>query len=204
MLQLRSGVFVMADDSSAELQRLIDQFSQGGIKPRRELLERAVNRLRRLSAKILGQSFPSLEAAHDVDSVVHETWMRLLPALEQTEVQTVEDFFRLAAHKIRQVLLDMVDRARRTSVEETLPSNAFDASGQSSDPARLMMWGEFHQRVANLDDEQRQVFELHYYLEIPQVQIAQLLKISEKQVSRLWIKATNRLTVGLAITDGAP
>lgn len=198
----------MPDDSSVELQQLIERFCDGGTQVRRELLERAMGRLRRLAAKMLGQSFPTLQAYHDVDSVVHETWIRLLPALEQTEPQTVQDFFRLAAHKIRQVLLDMVERSRRLSLEQPFPLGdsavECDASQQSYDPAHLMMWSEFHQRVTNLDESERQVFELHYYLEIPQVQIAQLLNVSERQVSRLWIKATDRLTTGLAIGDGVP
>ncbi len=196
----------MPDDSSVELQQLIDGFSQGGSDARRELLERAMDRLRRLAAKMLGQSFPALQAFHDVDSVVHETWMRLLTALDQTEPQTVQDFFRLAAHKIRQVLLDMVERGRRSSAERPFPSgdssNAFDPSQQSFDPAQLIMWSEFHQRVATLDESERQVFEMHYYLEIPKIQIARLLNVPPRHVSQLWIKATDRLTADLAIMDG--
>lgn len=167
-----------------------------------------MRRLQRLAAKMLGHSFPRLQAGHDVDSVVHETWLRLLPALEQTEPQTVQDFFRLAAHKIRHVLLDMVEDSRRLSVERPLEkgdlSIALDQSQQSNDPAQLMMWSEFHQRVSNLEENERQVFEMHYYLEIPRRKIAQLLNVSERQVGRLWIRATNRLTTGFTIVDGVP
>jgi len=200
------GCRVMPDDSSVDLQQLIDRFPQGGAEVRRELLELAMNRLRRLAAKMLGQSFPALQVGHDVDSVVHETWLRLLPALDQTEPETVQDFFRLAAHKIRQVLLDMVERGRRFSNQQPFPlsdsSVGFDPSQTSFDPAQLMMWSEFHQRVATLEDNERQVFEMHYYLEIPKVQIARLLNVPPRKVSQLWIKATDQLTVDLALVDG--
>jgi hypothetical protein len=56
---------------------------------------------------MLHGSFPDVARRHDLDSVVHETWMRFLPALEKTDLPTVADFFRLAAFKFRQVLLDM-------------------------------------------------------------------------------------------------
>ena len=59
----------MPADSSVELQQLIDRFPHEGTEVRRELLERAMDRLRRLTAKILGQSFPALHLIHDVDSV---------------------------------------------------------------------------------------------------------------------------------------
>jgi RNA polymerase sigma factor (sigma-70 family) len=195
----------MPADSSVELQQLIDRFPQEGTEVRRELLERAMERLRRLTAKILGQSFPAMHLIHDVDSVVNETWMRLLPALEKTEPQTVQDFFRLAAHKIRHVLLDMVERGRHLNQERSMnafdTSNAIDPSQMTFDPAQLMMWNEFHQRVETLDEDERKVFEMHYYLEVPKSQIAQLLDMSRAKVSQLWIQATERLVVDSSLLD---
>lgn len=194
----------MANDASADLQLLIDGFQPDNPSSRRELLERAINRLRRLAAKMLGESFPRLQAGHDLDSVVNETWIRLSQALERASPPTVQDFFRLAAHKIRQVLLDMAERqSRRYSREQT----ALDASGsrpasalaqRTHDPLQLAAWSEFHARVPTLPDDERQVFEMHYYLEIPQAEIARITHIAPRQVSRLWIKAIERLTQGFS------
>jgi RNA polymerase sigma factor (sigma-70 family) len=198
--------FKMSNDSTVELQKLIDDFSQGGSAARRALIERATNRLRRLAAKMVGESFPDLRAIHDVDSVVNETWMQLVPALEATSIDSVQDFFRLAALKIRQVLLNMVDRARRRAPEiaslQGQSSANWDPSQASNDPAKLAIWSELHQRVAQLDDDLRQVFELYYYLEIPQPEIARLLGIHRRQVSRLWLKAVDRLMIDLNLSEG--
>ena len=194
----------MAHDSSADLQRLIDRFQTSDVDVRRDLLERAVDRLRRLAAKMLGESFPRLQTEHDLDSVVNETWIRLLQALEQASPPTVQDFFRLAAHKIRQVLLDMADRQTRLGRREThglAESASTEASAveqRTDDQLQLAMWTEFHSRVPKLPDDERQVFEMHYYLEIPQAEISQLTNIAPRQVSRLWIKAIERLTQGFA------
>jgi RNA polymerase sigma factor (sigma-70 family) len=189
----------MSDDSSI-LQGLLDRMKAGDRAARRELLDRACARLRRLASTMLAGSFPALREQHELDSVVHEAWLRLLQALDQVEPPTVADFFRLAAHKIRQVLLDMADRQRRRAAREVSGLGGdsdwgavASVAGQTLDPARLALWSEFHSRVASLPDDERQVFELHYYLELPQAEIARMLGLHPRKVSYLWVAATDRL-----------
>jgi RNA polymerase sigma factor (sigma-70 family) len=169
------------------------------------LLERAYERLRKLARRILAESFPALRDRHELDSVVNESWLRLLQALEKVQPPTVLDFFRLAAHKIRQVLLDMADRQRRHQERERagLDSGAFSGSGaadpsrQTYDPTRLALWTAFHQRVAALPEQERAVFEMHYYLDLPQAEIARALNLHPRKVSYLWVAATEKLSQGL-------
>src|SRR5687768_2773319 len=104
---------------TVQLQSLLDRLRAGDQQARREFLEQVCERLRRLAAKILSGSFPTLQGRHEVDSVVHETWLRLIQALDKAHPLSVADFFRLAAHKVRQVLLDMTDRQRRVDQRET-------------------------------------------------------------------------------------
>src|SRR3954452_23855668 len=118
----------MQDDGTLELQHLIDRMRRGDLQARRLLLERACGRLRRLAGRMLHGSFPDLARHHEVDSVVHETWVRLLQALERNEPATVVDFFRLAAHKVRQVLLDMIQAERRRARHEVIWSGSADGS----------------------------------------------------------------------------
>jgi len=42
---------------------------------------------------------------------------------------------------------------------------------------------------------------MHYYLELPQAQVAELLEMHPRKVSRLWIAATERLAEGLTAGD---
>jgi RNA polymerase sigma factor (sigma-70 family) len=197
----------MSDDSDTVLQALLERMNQGDRAARRELLERACERLRRLAGAMLAGSFPALRAHHELDSVVHEAWLRLLAALEQSEPPTVADFFRLAAHKVRQVLLDLVERHRRRAAREVLGLDggtdggaAEEVGGLTHDPARLALWSEFHARAATLPQEERTVFELHYYLGLPQAEIARMLGLHPRKVSYLWIAGTDKLAEGL---DGA-
>jgi|GEM_PF-2033558 len=200
----------MSQPATVELQALLNRLREGDKGARRQFLELACGRLRRLAARILYGSFPSLQARHDVDSVVHETWLRLIQALDKADPPTVEDFFRLAAHKIRQVLLDMADRRRRIEQRETLlgtgsmrlasPENS--SSERTYDAAKLALWTEFHNRVGQLPDAERSVFEMHYYLGLPQAEIATLLKLHPRKVSYLWIAATEELADVLSLTEG--
>jgi len=200
----------MNDDASIQLQGLIDRMRAGDVAARHELLEHACGRLRRLAGKMLSGSFPAVSQRHELDSVVHETWLRLLPALEKSDPPTVADFFRLAAHKIRQVLLDMAERQRKQDgreVHRTFGESSGDhtapAAGQyTHDPKRLALWTEFHAKVATLTDDERAVFDMHYYLELPQAEIARLLGLPPRQVSRRWIAATDKLAEGLADAPG--
>lgn len=199
----------MNQDSTGELQTLLDRLRLGDKAARREFLEQVCSRLRRLAAKILSGSFPNLQARHDVDSVVHETWLRLMQALDKADPPTVADFFRLAAHKIRQVLLDMAERQRRLDQRETFLSRGdSQASGrrelgnQTYDGARLALWTEFHNKVAELDEAERTVFEMHYYLGLPQAEIARALELHPRKVSYLWVAATEKLASELTQVGG--
>jgi RNA polymerase sigma factor (sigma-70 family) len=194
----------MNEADSVELQGLLDRLRQGDRDARRLLLERACERLRRLAGRMLHGSFPELARRHELDSVVHETWVRLLQALDKAEPPTVADFFRLAAHKFRQVLLDMAQSERRRVQREVLGLSGMDSMGPApsavtttSDPARLALWTEFHEKVAALNEQERTVFEMHYYLDLPQAAIAQALDLHPRKVSYLWIAATEKLGEGL-------
>jgi RNA polymerase sigma factor (sigma-70 family) len=190
----------MEEAGSTVLQGLLDRLRQGDREARLLLLERACERLRRLAGRMLHGSFPELARRHEVDSIVHETWVRLLQALEKSEPPTVADFFRLAAHKFRQVLLDMAQSQRRRAQREVLGLSAMDGEAPAAlagsithDPARLALWTEFHEQVATLSEQERAVFEMHYYLDLPQTEIARALELHPRKVSYLWIAATEKL-----------
>jgi len=190
----------IAPSATVQLQQLLDRLRAGDGTARREFLEQVCDRLRRLAGKILSGSFPALQRRHDVDSVVHETWLRLVQALDKADPPTVDDFFRLAAHKIRQVLLDMTARQRRIDQRETLLGHSGSLSASRGEPGsqtydgeRLALWTEFHNKVTGLSEDQRTVFELHYYLGLPQAEIARTLNLHPRKVSYLWIAATESL-----------
>jgi RNA polymerase sigma factor (sigma-70 family) len=195
----------MEPADTANLQPLLDRLRAGDQPARREFLDLVCDRLRRLAGKILSGSFPNLQRRHDVDSVVHETWLRLIQALDKADPPTVADFFRLAAHKVRQVLLDMVAHERRELHQQLTVmqpgdslANSVEPADQSLDGARLAVWTEFHQHVGELKEAERAVFEMHYYLGLPQAEIARILELHPRKVSYLWVAATEELAGDLS------
>jgi RNA polymerase sigma factor (sigma-70 family) len=192
----------VADETSAELEDLIARLGRGEEGAQLELLQRAHDRLEKIAATIFQEDFPALRGRHDLDSVVNEVWMRLAGALKVTQPRTVDGFFGLVFHKVRQVLLDMASRQRRDdrhryagprqAVESGAPA-AFDRADTTHDPQRLALLTEFHEQIEKLPAEQQRVFELHYYGGFSQAEIAQMLELPRKQISRLWLASTGRL-----------
>jgi RNA polymerase sigma factor (sigma-70 family) len=192
----------MSGDTTADVGDLIERLRQGDDSARRALLERVYNRLCRIATATLRVEFPRLGARHELNSVIDEAWMRLMDALETTQPRSAEEFYSLMFRKVRHVLLDLARRQTREDArvqQPQKPSNhstsmpRFDAGDNTNDPASLAFWTEFHDEVANLPDLERTIFDFHYYAELPQSEIAQLLSMHPKQVSRLWLSATGRL-----------
>lgn len=189
----------MAENTTTQLQALLELLQGGNQDARLLLLERAHARIRRLAGKVLNGSFGRLQRQHDLDSVVSDTWMRLLKALESVQPATVKDFFRLTAHKIRHVLLDMVEKQRRIESNQIGLGTSVELSDGlgEEDPSLLAQWTEFHQKVASLAADERDVFEQYYYVGLSQAEIAQIMDLPPRQVSRLWLSATAKLAEGV-------
>jgi RNA polymerase sigma factor (sigma-70 family) len=185
----------MPGDTTHLLHDLVDRIRRDDPAARRALLDAAYGRLRRLAAHILSGSFRDIAVRHDLDSVVNDAWLRLATAVESARPESVEHFFRLAAQKVRHVLLDLVERKGRDhdSLRSSDGSGPGAVGGRTLDPSRLAEWTEFHRRAAALPDDERAVFEMHYYLGLPQSEVATALDLHPKKVSRLWLAATDKL-----------
>ncbi|MFO0943362.1 MAG: sigma-70 family RNA polymerase sigma factor [Pirellulales bacterium] len=192
----------MSTNTSIELEPLLAEFLLHPERGRQQLLEKSLNRLRRLANRILTQSFPAIRQQHDLDSVVNELWIRMQQAMSSVNPPTLEDYFKFAAHKVRQILLDLIAREERAMLNRHHRANASNDSRNlqsveveclTDDPVRLSAWTQFHQQVNQLPEEERRVFELHYYLDLTQAEIAGVLSMQPRQVSRLWVSALEQL-----------
>jgi RNA polymerase sigma factor (sigma-70 family) len=192
----------MSGETTADLENLIERLRRGDVSARGALLDRVYHRLRRIAARVLHRDFRRLEVHHELDSVVDETWAQLMKALETTTPSTADEFYRLIFRKVRHVLLDLARRQTRDDArrrdhapdeQRSGLASPFDPGDSTYDPSSLAFWTEFHREVENLPDNQRIVFDFHYFAEFPQTEIARLLDLHPRQVSRLWIAATVRL-----------
>src|SRR5262249_29734373 len=173
---------------------------------RGELRGRACERLRKLARKML-KNYPNVRRWEPTDDVLQNALLRLDRPLRQLAVQTPLDFFRLAALNIRRELLDLAKHyygpqgqgAHHASwgPGDSSPTRSDPGPAAppdpSHDPARLAAWAAFHERIAALPDEAREVFDLLWYQDLSQAEAAELLSVSERTVKRRWQAARLQL-----------
>ena len=207
----------MADPSSQTLhiQACLDRIRGGDAAARGELLSCACDRLRNLARKML-KGYPNVRRWEQTDDVLQNAALRLHRTLQQLPVGTARDFFRLAALHIRRELLDLARHyygpqgqgAHHTSWDPDGSATAQDDSGPaapadlSQEPSRLAAWGEFHEQIGALPDEEREAFDLLWYQGLSQAEAAELLHVSERTVKRRWLSA--RLALREALQGEIP
>ena len=188
------------------VQACRDRLRGGDEAARAELLGCACGRLRGLARKML-KGYPKVRRWEQTDDVLQSAALRLHRTLQQLPVGTARDFFRLAALHIRRELLDLARHyygpqgqgAHHTSWGPEGSATAEDDSGLlapadlSQEPSRLAAWGEFHEQIGALPDEEREAFDLLWYQGLSQAEAAELLHVSERTVKRRWQAARLKL-----------
>jgi RNA polymerase sigma-70 factor (ECF subfamily) len=195
----------MREDHTAALQGLIDRMRQGDEAARKELIARAYERLRHLSAVILRKSFPRMKEAPallQTTDIANESAYRLYQALEEIHPPTVTDFFRLAAQRIRWLLLDLAkqsDRNGRRAAGDLTPGGDPEDPRRTDPPAGLV---ELYQQIELLPENERDVVDLLYFHGLSQSEAAAHLGVTERTVRRYW--ATARLRMYEALKETLP
>jgi RNA polymerase sigma-70 factor (ECF subfamily) len=206
----------MSEASTSQLQIWLEQMNAGDRAAQEALIGHACTRLRLLARKMLHEDFARLRREEETSDVLQGALMRLHRALSAPEVKpnSLAQFFALATEMIRRELLDLSrhhfgpNRPRRLSLQGDAEDNVSpplaDPPDLTYDPGRLLAWSEFHEQVQKLPPEERQVFELLWYHELPQAEAAAMLNVSVPTVKRRWLSARLLLREALAaITSGS-
>jgi RNA polymerase sigma factor (sigma-70 family) len=204
----------MPDPSTAQLQDWLARWNEGDRPAGDELIRHTCTRLRRLTQRMLGD-YPRVRQFEQTDDVFQTALMRLHRALEDVKPPSLADYYRLAALQVRRALIDLARpyfgpegagrhlRPGGESAESTAGDRLAHGGEQTTyEPGRLADWGEFHSRVEDLPDEERQVFELLWYHDHTQADAADLLGVSLATVKRRWLSA--RLLLQEALKDHLP
>ncbi len=177
----------MADNTTKQLQNLINRLKCADESTRDaarwELVERAYGRLRGLASQILGD-FPRVkeDGLWQTTEVAAEVRVRLAEALREVQLTDTKHFFRLAAQKIRWLLLDLVRR---------LPRNE---RSNREDPALARPAGPAHdyqdvltrllEVLQELPEEQYVILDLESAFGFNDREIAAALDVDESTVRR--------------------
>jgi RNA polymerase sigma-70 factor (ECF subfamily) len=182
------------------LQGLIARLHQGDQEARLELIRCAYDRLRRLAAVILNESFPRLKKAPallDTTDLVNETALKLHEALAEVQPATVQDFLRLAAQRMRWLLLDLAKRADR-SEERLRTTSPPDGTGpDSADNSLSATLSALYRQIEELPANEREVVDLLYFHGLSQPEAAAILGVAERTIRRHWTAAKIKLFEGL-------
>jgi RNA polymerase sigma-70 factor (ECF subfamily) len=196
----------MSEHTTVLLQHCLDRLNAGDAEARQDLLTAACARLTRLARKMF-HAEGRLRQWQETGDVFQGAMLRLCRALADVTPASLREFFRLAALQVRRELIDLarhyygpagaVVRHRPQSpltVEaETPPPEAADPVDSTLEPSRLAAWGEFHERIGALPEDEREVFDLVWYQGLTHAQAAALLQLSTKTIQRRWQAACLRL-----------
>jgi len=175
----------MQPEPDGEITRLLSAFQEGDAAAESRLMDLTYRELRKIAAGHLRRerSARSLQTA----DLVHEAYLRLavrsgLPWRDRSH------FFQIAAHVMRQVL---VDRARKRhagkrggSVLQVSLDKALDiAEARSAD---FLALEDALARLQQVDARQCQVIEMRFFAGMSEEEIAQALGVSERTVNREW------------------
>ena len=182
-------------DSGRTLHFWLDRLRNGDPAAREGLIRHSRKRFRLLTRQML-RGFSGLRQWEETSDVLQNVLIRLDRALESIDVPTPLDFIKLATFHIRNELIDLRRHhygafGRGTHLlPPGLNADAFPvAADQSDEPRRLAWWTAFHEYIAALPEDVRQLFEVIYYQGSTREEAAILLGIPLRTLERLWLRA---------------
>jgi RNA polymerase sigma factor (sigma-70 family) len=194
----------MTDPSAhtTQLHDWLERIRAGDLAARDDLLRCLGLRLERLARKML-RRYPRVQRWADTDDVLQNALLRLLRALEQVQPTSMREFFGLAAEQMRRELLDLArhfhgPHGHGANHASHFPDNDSVAAPEeppdrADDPDELERWCAFHDGVAKLPTEEREVVGLVFYHGWTQREVAELFGITVRTVQRRWQSALRRL-----------
>jgi RNA polymerase sigma factor (sigma-70 family) len=171
------------------------------VAARKELIARVYDRLAVVARGLLGPKATQWRP-EDTFGLVNEAYPLLEAALADVRPGSVEEFFGFAAHKMRQVLIDLIrkDRGRDGRKKAApLPDDGGSPSGSGSDDTDWRL--DLMDAVERLDDDLRRVVDLRHFHGLTHAEVAEVLGVDERTVKRRWAEALVKL--GRRLDPGA-
>lgn len=203
------------DDSPGETRigPALERLAVGDDAARDELIAWATDRMRSIAHRML-RTFPAVSRWEQTDDVVQNAALRLDRALRDTVPANSGGLVGLAATQVRRELLDMAKKYRGPEsyaanhetnyqrLDGELRAKVEDAVQAPETSADLERWTRLHTLAAELPQEERDVFQMCWYLGLKQDEIAQQLGCSVRTVKRRWEAA--KQTLAAAMPGGSP
>lgn len=197
------------EDRLQQMRQWLSQAQAGDRNALDWLLLSSCEVIRERAEYLFARKFRFLQQrGHDVDSIVSDVWLKLKRHFQEKLPTSIEHLTAILALSVHHMLLDKAGMMRRRdSREKELASENLSGQGHAHeagdnlDPQALAEFGEFQKRLwtrlSALPEDEQRVFEMHYFLGLTQARIAEDLNLHPRQVSRLWVKASSAVVLGL-------
>jgi RNA polymerase sigma-70 factor (ECF subfamily) len=147
------------------------------------------------------RDYPRLRRWEQTGDVLQNAMLRLHRSLATVRPESPGQFYGLAATHIRRELIDLARHhfgpegagAHHHTDQPGDESLAANQQAPTSEPTTLAEWTEFHQKVQQLPDPEREVFDLLWYEGMTQVEAASVLGVTEKTIKNRWRRAKLKL-----------
>jgi len=196
------------DTISPAFAACLQRLAAGDLSARDRIIELVADRLHALAHRMLGR-FPGVRRWEDTDDVFQNAAMRLHRALAAMQFESPRSIMALAATQLHRELIDLARRHNGpSSYAANHGTNVMPTATGESEPARhidrspaaetgLDRWTLFHEAIAGLPEQDREVFHLVWYLGADQKTIAMLLDCSERTVKYRWRSAREAVRAAL-------
>ncbi len=176
-------------DSSQEISRILQEWSDGGDDATNKLMPLVYDELRRQAARFIRRE----RDGHSMQTtgLVHEAYLKLV---DQRSVnwQNRAHFYGIAAQAMKRILVDHAKarhREKRGGVAENLPLDEARFAVSNEKSVDLVELDEALTRLANLDARQARLVELKFFAGMSIDEIAEILQISPATIKREWNSA---------------
>ena len=193
------------DADNRHIQCCLDGLACGDEASRNALVSLAICRMQQMAHRMLQRS-PKVRRWEETDDVVQHAALRLHRALGAVAPENGRRFLGLMALQVRRTLLDL---ARKYSAPDSFAvhhdtdtfrqSNDHDsrtslaAASNNDTSGHMERWTRFHEVAAQLPDEERELFDLVWYMGLQQRDVATSLGCSLRTVKRRWESVKKRL-----------
>ncbi len=190
----------------------LHELAAGNDAARGRILELCSERLRLLAHRMLNR-FPVVRRWEDTDDIFQNAALRLYRCLGEVAVDSPREIMALAATQVHRELIDLArhhsgpmsfggNHATGMVPLEDQSSSRHPADTPADSGTSIDRWSLFHEAINQLPAEQREIFQLVWYLGADQQSIARLLGCSVRTVKNRWREA--REGVKTALGDQPP
>jgi RNA polymerase sigma factor (TIGR02999 family) len=178
---------------TGDVTRLLNAVRQGDAAALERVMSLVYDDLRLMARRQLGREF--VERTIEPTALVHEAFLKMSRGARIAASDRAH-FLALAAHAMRQVLVDHA--RRRNAVKRDDAWNAVtltDAGPNEGLSAEDLI--ALDDALERLDERQRKIVECRFFAGMDDAEIATVLGVTDRTVRREWTKARARLNAAL-------